>query len=131
MPSILAIFSRRLRHARDAAGLTQDELADRAGVARNTLSRIERGEDTSLSTAGRLARALHVPLEQMLVDEPTPDAAAVSPGAIRERRLAELLPGLGRRSLDQLVTHARMLHELEGWTAKHPPRGRKTARRRT
>ena len=37
-------FGARLRRAREAAGLAQEELADRAGLSLNTIGRLERGE---------------------------------------------------------------------------------------
>lgn len=47
-----------LREARLRAGLTQDELAERAGTARSQISRYERGDVLpSLETLRRLVRA--------------------------------------------------------------------------
>ena len=44
--------------ARTRAGLTQAELGERAGIAQNAVSRIERGEvDAGFSTVRRLVRA--------------------------------------------------------------------------
>jgi len=40
-----------IREARSHVGLTQESLARRIGVARMTVSRLERGEDVSVSTA--------------------------------------------------------------------------------
>src|SRR3954454_23999729 len=37
-------FGARLRRAREAAGLSQEELAERAGVSPNTVGDLERGE---------------------------------------------------------------------------------------
>jgi HTH-type transcriptional regulator/antitoxin HipB len=42
-----------VRRARQAKGLRQEELADRIGVARMTVSRLERGEPVSVDTALR------------------------------------------------------------------------------
>src|SRR5688572_4754782 len=39
-----AAFGVRLRRARDMAGLTQEELAERAGLTPNAISALERGE---------------------------------------------------------------------------------------
>lgn len=56
----------RLLRAREAARLTQDQLAQRSGVARPTIYRCESGRyDARLSTVTELARALG--LELMLV----------------------------------------------------------------
>ncbi len=52
----------RLRELRDARGWTQLELADRAGVTRATVSRIEGGKVASLDLEvfDKLAKALDV-----------------------------------------------------------------------
>src|SRR6478672_7268598 len=39
-----AAFGARLRRAREAAGLAQEELAERAGLSPNTVGGLERGE---------------------------------------------------------------------------------------
>lgn len=44
-------LGRAVRRLRTAQGLTQDELAERLGVARMTVSRLERGEPVHLRTA--------------------------------------------------------------------------------
>jgi transcriptional regulator with XRE-family HTH domain len=58
-------FRERLRAARVAAGLTQEELADRSGIAVRTISDLERGiNDMPLaSTARLLADALDAKLK--------------------------------------------------------------------
>lgn len=43
-----------VRRARQAKGLRQDEVADRIGVTRMTVSRLERGEPVSIDTALRV-----------------------------------------------------------------------------
>jgi transcriptional regulator with XRE-family HTH domain len=48
-----AEFGARLRALRQAKGLRQEELADRIGVTRMTVSRLERGEAVSVDTALR------------------------------------------------------------------------------
>lgn len=54
-----------LEAMRKVQGLTQEELAVRAGVSRMTVSRIEAGFDPKLSTVWELSRALG--LEWVLV----------------------------------------------------------------
>ena len=46
-------FGAWVRRRRRALDLTQDELADRIGVTRMTISRLERGEAVSVDTALR------------------------------------------------------------------------------
>lgn len=41
----------RVRHARHDKGLRQDELAERLGVTRMTISRLENGQPVSVDTA--------------------------------------------------------------------------------
>jgi HTH-type transcriptional regulator/antitoxin HipB len=48
-----AEFGTHVRRARQAKGLRQEELADRIGVTRMTVSRLERGEPVSVDTALR------------------------------------------------------------------------------
>ena len=56
-------FGARLRQLREAAGLTQEELAGRAGLTRNAVSALERGERRRpyLHTVRSLADALELP----------------------------------------------------------------------
>jgi putative transcriptional regulator len=66
----------RVRECRKAAGgLTQQELADRIGVSRQSIISIERGRyRPSVELALKLARVLSVSVEGLfeLVDEETP-----------------------------------------------------------
>lgn len=53
-----------LRQAREEAGLTQEELADRVGTQKTAISRIENhAEDIKLSTIQKVAKALGRSLE--------------------------------------------------------------------
>lgn len=67
----------RLVELRKAAGLTQAELAVKAGLGMMQVSRIERGavSDPQVSTVQALAEALGVPVAELLAD-PQPEAAA-------------------------------------------------------
>ena len=60
-------FARRLRQAREVAGLTQAALADRAKLAQPYLSQLERGiREPSIVTVVNLAKALGVPVTALL-----------------------------------------------------------------
>ncbi len=48
-----AELGERIRRARHEKGLRQEELGDRLGVTRMTISRLERGEPVSVDTALR------------------------------------------------------------------------------
>lgn len=57
----LALFGERLRELRLARGLSQEDLADAAGLDRTYVSSCERGKrNISLTNIYRLARALGV-----------------------------------------------------------------------
>lgn len=59
----------RVRSLRHAAGLTQQSLAERAGLAMRTVTLIEAGEDTRLSTLTAIAGVLDVTLEELFADD--------------------------------------------------------------
>lgn len=63
-PLQAAEIGRRVREARDALGLRQDELALAAGVSTRVVHQIERGKPTSrLDTLLRVVNALGLTLE--------------------------------------------------------------------
>jgi transcriptional regulator with XRE-family HTH domain len=63
---IKARFGRRLRELRQARGLSQEELAFRAGLHRTYVSSAERGErNVSLVNLERLANALGVHIRDL------------------------------------------------------------------
>ncbi len=62
-----------LRFWRMKRGLTLEELAEKSGINRDTISRMEHGRKARPSSIGRLANALEVEpdiLETLLVSEP-------------------------------------------------------------
>jgi predicted transcriptional regulator len=63
----LAVLSRNIKSARDAAELTQDQAADAADMQSAVYSRIERGEvDPRLSSLVKIARALETTASDLL-----------------------------------------------------------------
>ncbi len=55
------LFARTLRKKREAAGLSQEELADISGLHRTYVSSVERGErNISIDNIERLANALNL-----------------------------------------------------------------------
>jgi transcriptional regulator with XRE-family HTH domain len=63
----LVAFGRRLRRLRQEAGLSQEELAHRAGLHRTVIGRVERAErDVGVSTLWPISRALGVPVRDLL-----------------------------------------------------------------
>lgn len=71
--AVLAELGHRIAQRRLERGLTQQQLADEAGVSRHTLLRMEAGNGVTLDAFVRILRALHLlaGLEQ-LVPEPPP-----------------------------------------------------------
>ena len=62
--------SNNLRQKRTLAGLTQEDLAHKAGVTRQTIIAIERGNYTpSVLLAIRLAKNLDCPVEDLFYEE--------------------------------------------------------------
>jgi len=68
-PSVLTEFGRRVRARRKAAGLSQEELAERAGLHRTYVGGVERGErNTSLLAIERIAQALGCSMSNLMPD---------------------------------------------------------------
>lgn len=64
---LLQKFGYHLRELRQAAGLTQEELANDADIPINQVGRIERGEvNPTLSTLSALSRALKIRLPELV-----------------------------------------------------------------
>ncbi len=53
----------QIRKAREAAGWSQYELADRAGVSRPSVARIEAGDDVNTATLRKITEALGLSLQ--------------------------------------------------------------------
>lgn len=63
----LVRFGQNVRAARLARGWTQEQLAERTGLASVQISRIERGKrEVRITTLIRLVRALDMPPEDLL-----------------------------------------------------------------
>jgi transcriptional regulator with XRE-family HTH domain len=101
-------WGRAIKQLRRARGMSQRELSRRAEVGQSQLSRLEEGaqDDTYLSTAGRLAAALGVSLDELVSQRPPDDRL------VHARRLALLVLGVdgdvgqqpGELPLERLVT---------------------------
>ncbi len=69
-PKIRKIFARNLREVRVKQGLSQEELADIAGLHRTYVGSVERGErNISIDNMGRLASALNINIQDLLNDD--------------------------------------------------------------
>jgi transcriptional regulator with XRE-family HTH domain len=62
-------FGKRLRELRTRAGLSQEKLAAKAGVARNFVSMVENGQrNVTLATVEKLAKGLACRLASLMPD---------------------------------------------------------------
>lgn len=70
---IREVFATNLKRYRRAAGLSQEELAHRAGIDRTYISALERGRyAASIDVVERLAQHLDVSVAQLLAALPEP-----------------------------------------------------------
>ena len=75
MASPQRILAFNLKHLRTSAGISQEELADRAGLHRTYISSIERAKrNVSLGNIFQLADALHVTPAELL--KPMPNGSS-------------------------------------------------------
>ncbi len=64
---LLVKFGKKVREKRVALHLTQEELAERAGVHRTYIGMIERAEkNITLGNIDKIAKALGVPLDELV-----------------------------------------------------------------
>jgi DNA-binding XRE family transcriptional regulator len=69
-PGEVLAFGQRVRQLREAARLSQQELAYEADIAKRTVQRIEKGQySATLDVVFALAQALNVPTEKLFVKE--------------------------------------------------------------
>jgi transcriptional regulator with XRE-family HTH domain len=118
--------TRQLRAVREAAGLTQEQLATRSGVTQETISRLERGSHTPQArTLQRLADALGIPPNQILTVEPAAEVTLCadlgmlprSSAEFRERLAAAIDRGFPRGAA---VQHFGVSHRTSArWLARH------------
>ncbi|HYV38095.1 MAG TPA: helix-turn-helix transcriptional regulator [Gemmataceae bacterium] len=67
MPSVFARFGKKLRAVRESAGISQEKLADLAGLHRTYVSSVERGNrNISILNIEKLAKALHVAMKELM-----------------------------------------------------------------
>ena len=86
-PDLRHLFGQRVRELRARQGLTQKELAHRAGMHPAYIGGVERGErNVTLDVVERLARALAVSAAELMLDG---SRGAAAP-AVSEARLAAL-----------------------------------------
>lgn len=94
----------RLAKIRDAAGLSQEELAGKAGLAVKTISRLETGRhDGRRSTIKRVAAALGVDVDDIIGPPPAPLGLGAGESQLDriEAKLDRALSLLERLDLDR------------------------------
>lgn len=103
-------IAENLKRLRLEAGLSQPELAKRAGVSQQLISQIERGTNRTTKELPRLARALGKPVQEI---DPTYDAVVVTVDAARDE-LLEIYDRLGALPnwRQYLLDQARQLESL-------------------
>jgi transcriptional regulator with XRE-family HTH domain len=121
------LIGRQIRLARERAGLTQAKLAEAAGIADETVSRIERGAyEPAVSTLISIGEALGIGLD--VIAEGAPVAAEyTSSNAALVRRLSERAAQLDASAVRALIQVAEMLPvKPKGW---HDGKGKGRKRR--
>jgi predicted ATPase/DNA-binding XRE family transcriptional regulator len=105
-------FGKLLRRYRTEAGLTQEELAERAGMSRRAISDLERGARTKPwpHTIAQLADALGLspgerPALEATIDRTRKPAAALSEYEEVELQAAEMTPLIGREHEEAEIVH--------------------------
>jgi transcriptional regulator with XRE-family HTH domain len=88
-------FGREVRRRREAAKLTLEELAERAGLTPNYIGTIENGKrDPSLSTIVALARGLSVASGELFGSLPEISIAAEEAGGLFDKTAPEVQSAL-------------------------------------
>ncbi|RMD68283.1 MAG: XRE family transcriptional regulator [Gammaproteobacteria bacterium] len=110
----LEVLGSRIRTAREAARMSQRELAKRIGVSPSFVSRIEAGErGVSLDTLKAIAKALELSVDDFIQDEGTAYSVRFPEG--RQRILADHKAPRGLRDLasDQPLIDVHMITDEE------------------
>ena len=118
MSELRLLVSRRVSSLRNRAGMTQEELANAAGVGLDAVGRLERGEVTpSLETLQQVAAVFQMDLSEVLrLDE------TKAPNPVLEE-IDNLAGFLATKSLADV----RFLHQMVRSTADHLDHVRRNA----
>jgi CheY-like chemotaxis protein/DNA-binding XRE family transcriptional regulator len=85
-------FGAAVRHYRDQLGISQEELAGRAGLHRTYISDVERGaRNVSLESISRLAEALEIPLSVLFSRLEQGSSSKSAPPALSPDDLVDIL----------------------------------------
>lgn len=71
-----------IKQAREFAGLTQDDLSDKAGLSYSTLAKIEQGaiKNPSIFTVYSIAQVLEMPIERLMGERPPENSNKIERG---------------------------------------------------
>lgn len=99
---LIRILAKNLHARRRQAGLSQEELAEMAGVSRETIHRLEHGEiNPHVETVGKLADALQLSVSALLAERASDE-------------LTELVLRLPSREQENMVVMLRALSDHLG-----------------
>jgi transcriptional regulator with XRE-family HTH domain len=82
---LIRSVGRRIAELRREAGLSQERLAERIGASVQYVSRVELGENLTLTTLAKLGNALGVRAADLL-KTPSPESMRANPGRPRKTK---------------------------------------------
>ena len=123
-PSLPELVGARIRVLRKVAGLTQAQVAESSGLAVETVSRLENGQNMTLEVAGSVADAIGVPVAA-LFEGVTTAAGTPTPW---ENRIIALVRGLDEDAKSAVYTALRHMVSVRN---PAPARGKGRGRRST
>ncbi|HEV7139005.1 MAG TPA: helix-turn-helix transcriptional regulator [Steroidobacteraceae bacterium] len=120
--AIARILGERIERYRIEAGLTQAELAERAGLGKRTLERIEAGQGAGLVTLIRVLRALEA-LEGFDKILPELPPSPIEQLKLRGKQRRRVSHPRNRGEASQHRDEARESAPAKPWTWGLPPKG--------
>lgn len=133
LQSYIVTLGERIESRRRALGLSQNELARRAGINHPTLFKIESGQrrNPSIGIVVKIARALGTTAEALVGVESDDGEATKASGSRRRRPAsdAERLATGGVALIEELTALRTRVDALEAWRRSLEARSRKRAAR--
>jgi transcriptional regulator with XRE-family HTH domain len=109
-------FGKKLAEARRAAGLTQQELADKAGVHISHVQRIEAGtSQPTVDVLKRLAEALQVSIDLLVFSKPSAEAESrlADVELLNQFAAIENFPDTDKQALKTIISAMIVKHRVE------------------
>ena len=118
--AILQLLGERIERYRIEAGLTQAELAERAGIGKRTLERVEAGHGAELITVIRVLRTLNFlgGFDRLLPELPP---SPIEQLKLRGKQRQRVSHPRGRRETTEHANQARQGAPTKPWTWGVPP----------